>query len=74
MAKMSLYWIDPDSEPENFPPVENALDNPDGLLCFGGDLSTQRLLSAYRKGIFPWYSGEQPILWWSPHPRCVLMP
>jgi leucyl/phenylalanyl-tRNA--protein transferase len=74
MAKMSLYWIDPDSQPDNFPPVENALDNPDGLLCFGGDLSTQRLLAAYRKGIFPWYSGDQPILWWSPQPRCVLIP
>ena len=57
--------------PEEFPPVESALDEPDGLLAAGGDLSPQRLLDAYRHGIFPWYSEGQPILWWSPDPRTV---
>ncbi|HEU4604205.1 MAG TPA: leucyl/phenylalanyl-tRNA--protein transferase, partial [Steroidobacteraceae bacterium] len=60
--------------PEAFPPVEAALREPDGLLAAGGDLSTARLLAAYRRGIFPWYSHGQPILWWSPDPRAVLMP
>lgn len=54
-----------------FPPAELALSDPDGLLAFGGDLSPQRLLNAYRHGIFPWYSQGQPILWWSPDPRLV---
>lgn len=58
----------------NFPPVEAALKDPDGLLAVGGDLSTERLLEAYRRGIFPWYEEDQPILWWSPNPRCVLFP
>ena len=56
---------------EDFPDVKYALDQ--GLLAVGGDLSTKRLLSAYRKGIFPWYNSDQPILWWSPDPRCVLL-
>lgn len=55
-----------------FPPVEEALE--DGLLAFGGDLSTDRLLLAYKSGIFPWYSADEPILWWSPNPRFVLFP
>ena len=54
-----------------FPPVEQALRQPDGLLAVGGDLSPQRLLNAYRHGIFPWYSQGQPILWWSPDPRTM---
>lgn len=74
MSKMALYWIDPASAPDNFPPADMALQQPDGLLCFGGDLSPERLMFAYRQGIFPWYSGNQPILWWSPDPRCVLFP
>jgi leucyl/phenylalanyl-tRNA--protein transferase len=53
-----------------FPPVEQA--TPEGLLAIGGDLSSERLLEAYRRGIFPWYSAGQPILWWSPDPRAVL--
>lgn len=57
---------------EAFPPVEAALDHPNGLLAAGGDLSPQRLLDAYRHGIFPWYSQGEPILWWSPDPRTVL--
>jgi leucyl/phenylalanyl-tRNA--protein transferase len=55
-----------------FPSPETALADPPGLLCAGGDLSTARLLDAYRQGIFPWYSGSQPILWWTPDPRMVL--
>ncbi|HXZ93506.1 MAG TPA: leucyl/phenylalanyl-tRNA--protein transferase [Burkholderiales bacterium] len=57
---------------EPFPPVERALAEPNGLLCAGGDLSPGRLLDAYRRGIFPWFSGYEPILWWSPDPRMVL--
>lgn len=57
-----------------FPPVETALDDPPGLLCAGGALAPQWLLAAYRQGIFPWYSEGQPILWWSPDPRLVLVP
>ena len=57
-----------------FPPVSQALDSPNGLLAWGGDLQPQRLLTAYRCGIFPWYSEGQPILWWSPAPRCVIFP
>ena len=55
-----------------FPPVE--LGEPDGLLAVGGDLGAERLLLAYRSGIFPWYSGDSPVLWWSPDPRLVLYP
>ena len=63
------------SDPESgFPPTEQALDNPPGLLAAGGDLSPTRLVDAYRHGIFPWYSDDQPILWWSPAPRCVIFP
>lgn len=57
-----------------FPPVEKALKQPNGLLAAGGDLSPQRLVSAYAQGIFPWYSAGEPILWWSPDPRMVLFP
>jgi leucyl/phenylalanyl-tRNA--protein transferase len=63
------------SDPESpFPPTEQALDYPNGLLAAGGDLSPTRLVNAYRQGIFPWYSEGQPILWWSPAPRCILFP
>jgi len=57
-----------------FPPVHSALEHPNGLLAAGGDLSPQRLLEAYRLGIFPWFSEGDPILWWSPDPRMVLFP
>ncbi len=66
-------WLDP-RDPAWFPPPEQALRDPDGLLAVGGDLSPERLLAAYRRGIFPWYSEGQPILWWSPDPRLVLFP
>ncbi len=68
----SLVWLE-DNDYE-FPPVEQALTDPDGLLAAGGSLSPEILLKAYRKGIFPWYSQGQPVLWWSPDPRCVLFP
>jgi leucyl/phenylalanyl-tRNA--protein transferase len=54
--------------------VENALREPPGLLAAGGDLKPARLLAAYERGVFPWYSAQQPILWWSPDPRMVLFP
>ncbi|HEX5314455.1 MAG TPA: leucyl/phenylalanyl-tRNA--protein transferase [Gammaproteobacteria bacterium] len=57
-----------------FPPDTAALAEPNGLLAVGGDLSAARLLAAYRRGIFPWYEEGQPILWWTPEPRCVLDP
>ena len=57
-----------------FPPVEQALDQPDGLLAAGGSLTTRRLVDAYRRGIFPWFNEGDPILWWSPDPRTVLRP
>jgi leucyl/phenylalanyl-tRNA--protein transferase len=55
-----------------FPPLDTALAEPNGLLAVGGDLRPERLLAAYRSGIFPWYSEGQPIMWWSPDPRMVL--
>jgi leucyl/phenylalanyl-tRNA---protein transferase len=58
----------------SFPPVTQALRSPNGLLAAGGDLSAARLLEAYRHGIFPWFSEGEPILWWSPDPRMVLLP
>ena len=57
-----------------FPRVEEALDEPNGLLAVGGCLSVERLVNAYRQGIFPWFSDEEPILWWSPAPRWVMRP
>lgn len=57
-----------------FPDPDSALKSPNGLLAWGGDLHPQRLLLAYRSGIFPWYSSGQPVLWWSPAPRCVIFP
>ncbi len=57
--------------PDTFPDPDTALREPNGLLAFGGDLSPQRLIAAYSRGIFPWYSEGDPLLWWSPDPRCV---
>ncbi|MFN3919683.1 MAG: leucyl/phenylalanyl-tRNA--protein transferase [Methylohalobius sp.] len=68
-----LTLLDP-NDPYSFPPVEEALTEPNGLLAVGGDLSSTRLLAAYRHGIFPWYNRGEPILWWSPDPRLVLFP
>jgi len=68
----SLVWLEDNNY--EFPPVEQALTEPDGLLAAGGSLSPELLFKAYRSGIFPWYSQGQPVLWWSPDPRCVLFP
>ncbi|TCV93143.1 leucyl/phenylalanyl-tRNA--protein transferase [Luteibacter rhizovicinus] len=57
--------------PDVFPDPEDSLDEPNGLLAFGGDLSPERLVAAYSQGIFPWFNEDEPILWWSPDPRCV---
>jgi leucyl/phenylalanyl-tRNA--protein transferase len=57
-----------------FPPVDQALDHPDGLLAAGGTLTMKRLVDAYRHGIFPWFNDGDPVLWWSPDPRTVLVP
>jgi leucyl/phenylalanyl-tRNA---protein transferase len=65
-----LPLLDP-LAPERFPDPRQALAEPNGLLAFGGDLSPRRLLAAYEHGIFPWFSPGEPILWWSPDPRCV---
>ena len=74
MTRRGPFWLDPKDTSYAFPPTRLALREPDGLLAVGGDLSPERLLAAYRKGIFPWYSEDQPILWWSPDPRAVLFP
>ena len=66
---MKLHFLD---DSLWFPPVEEAMD--DGLLAIGGDLSTERLLLAYRSGIFPWYNEDEIPMWWSPDPRFVLFP
>ena len=62
-----------ESNPD-FPPVSEALSQPDGLLAIGGNLRPETLSKAYERAIFPWYTEEDPILWWSPSNRCVLMP
>jgi leucyl/phenylalanyl-tRNA--protein transferase len=66
-----IPWLDRHAP---FPPVSKALASPNGLLAAGADLSPGRLLDAYSRGIFPWFSAGDPILWWSPHPRMVLFP
>jgi leucyl/phenylalanyl-tRNA--protein transferase len=66
-----IPWLDTH---QPFPPATRALREPNGLLAAGGDLSAARLLDAYRHGIFPWYGDGQPVLWWSPDPRMVLVP
>jgi leucyl/phenylalanyl-tRNA--protein transferase len=65
---MPIYELGPYIQ---FPPVSEAED---GVLAVGGDLSPERLMAAYRQGIFPWYNPGDPIIWWSPDPRCVLFP
>ncbi|MCB2262007.1 MAG: leucyl/phenylalanyl-tRNA--protein transferase [Candidatus Thiosymbion ectosymbiont of Robbea hypermnestra] len=69
-----LYLLDPRNSQAPFPSVEMAEREPDGLLAMGGDLSATRLINAYRRGIFPWFGAGDPILWWSPDPRTVLLP
>jgi len=57
-----------------FPALTQALQEPNGLIAIGGDLSSKRLLAAYSQGVFPWFSEDDPIMWWSPNPRMVLFP
>jgi len=71
---MPIPFLAPDDELTDFPHVRTALSEPDGLLMAGGNLSPGRLLNAYRSGIFPWYEEGEPILWWSPDPRCIIRP
>jgi leucyl/phenylalanyl-tRNA--protein transferase len=66
-----IPWLERDTP---FPPIQSALKDPNGLLAAGADLSAERLLEAYRHGIFPWFSEGDPILWWSPDPRMILFP
>jgi len=68
----TIIWLNDD--PSLFPKHENAFEEPNGLLAAGGDLTPQRLLNAYSLGIFPWYNPGEPILWWSPDPRSVVIP
>jgi leucyl/phenylalanyl-tRNA--protein transferase len=68
MLRLPRLGTDPESP---FPDPARALTEPNGLLAYGGDLTPARLINAYRAGIFPWYSDGDPILWWSPDPRCV---
>jgi leucyl/phenylalanyl-tRNA--protein transferase len=67
-----LNWLQRDSL--RFPPLDQALREPNGLLAAGGDLTPERLIAAYRHGCFPWYQQGQPLLWWSPDPRSVILP
>lgn len=69
-----LFSLDDALPGEPFPDPSMAETDPDGLLAIGGDLTTERIIQAYRQGIFPWYGDDQPILWWSPNPRMVLFP
>jgi len=69
-----LFSLDDTQPGEPFPDPSLAETDPDGLLAVGGDLSTERIVQAYRQGIFPWYGDSQPLLWWSPDPRMVLFP
>lgn len=71
---LPIPWLAPDDETTPLPDPETALAEPNGLLAIGASLSAQRLESAYRRGIFPWYSPGEPILWWSPDPRAVIRP
>ncbi len=73
LAHLFLFAVLPNlTQLGAFPPVEQALTEPDGLLCLGGDLSPNTLITAYQNGIFPWYNEDEPILWWSPAERMVL--
>lgn len=71
---LQTFWVRRQSLGPGFPPTSEALDHPNGLLAAGGDLEPGTLVNAYRRGIFPWFSAGEPILWWSPNPRTVLQP
>lgn len=72
--KLSDGYVLALEEESKFPPLTQALKEPNGLIAIGGDLSSKRLLDAYSQGIFPWFSEDDPIMWWSPNPRMVLFP
>ena len=72
MSEKHIPWLNPNDL--IFPNVESAWEEPNGLLAAGGDLTSKRLITAYTQAIFPWYNKDEPILWWSPNPRCVLIP
>lgn len=74
MKGLGIFWIDREDAADSFPPPSQALREPNGLLAAGGDVVPERLLAAYPRGIFPWYNEGQPVLWWSPDPRAVLLP
>ena len=69
-----VKFLAPEDPPDSFPDPAEATTEPNGLLAVGGDLTPARLVAAYSRGIFPWYEADQPILWWSPNPRAVLLP
>jgi leucyl/phenylalanyl-tRNA---protein transferase len=74
MMPQEMRWLGPPGSEVRFPDPASALSWPNGLLAAGGDLSPERLLAAYRRGIFPWYEAGQPILWWCPDPRAIIFP
>jgi leucyl/phenylalanyl-tRNA--protein transferase len=69
-----IAWLQRTDPPTALPPTSRALIEPNGLLAVGGALTPEWLIHSYRHGVFPWYSAEQPILWWAPDPRAVLFP
>ena len=71
---MTIPFLASDDNTTAFPPLHEALGDPNGLLMAGANLSPLRLVNAYENGIFPWYEAGEPILWWSPDPRCVIWP
>lgn len=71
---MPVFLPELSPDPLQFPHIDTALKDPDGLLAMGGDLTPQRLIAAYQRGIFPWFEAHQPILWWSPSRRTVIRP
>jgi len=71
---MPIPFLAPEDDATPFPSTESALKEPNGLLMAGGNLSAKRLIAAYQAGVFPWYEEGEPILWWSPDPRCVIWP
>ena len=71
---MPIPFLAPDDDVTPFPAIRTALNEPNGLLMAGGNLSEKRLVAAYRAGVFPWFEAGEPILWWSPDPRCVIWP
>jgi leucyl/phenylalanyl-tRNA--protein transferase len=71
---MTIYIPELNEDKTRFPDLRTALADPDGLLAMGGDLSPERIINAYKNGIFPWFNKGQPILWWSPSKRAVIIP